>query len=391
MSTPASQEPLAWSQILKIYRHELVASGLMAFVHIVIVYILFYSLKEYFGTSLGLLLAILIFLSPLLLIFAFVLFMRYVAKKFVIIPLMLEIDKMIAAHKETLKPDFDRWLTKQSGAVASDVDRLILVHHAKVISEFEERLVKYESNLNLKIEETVKVFGEGMEASYSSKEIALLDKIEERVVKANRESASLKFSSHENLREKYNLKKDWHPVIDFTSAEVDAVKLELMNKVEDRVSAIHWVESPLPLPLEKADDQNYFDSNKGALERIRSKHHNPTERQDYSIHRIFIVTKTELADLARRSKIMEKIHEHHEAKFDIRIAFKEDLKEVPRWEFAIFDDEIALRLSLDKDNRDYGEGSIYIDEHMVHKYRERFNTIRAKSYEYRDFCHRFLD
>ena len=83
---------------------------------------------------------------------------------------------------------------------------------------------------------------------------------------------------------------------------------------------------------------------------------------------------------------------HCEAGFDIRIAFKEDLREVPDWEFGIYDDEIALRLSLDKDNQGYGVGTIYSDRIMVQAYQERFDIIKAKSYKAdKNFWNRYLN
>ena len=50
---------------------------------------------------------------------------------------------------------------------------------------------------------------------------------------------------------------------------------------------------------------------------------------------------------------------------------------MPDWEFAIYDDEVALRLNLDKEKHSYGKGGIYSDHAMVSHHQERYRVINA--------------
>lgn len=186
---------------------------------------------------------------------------------------------------------------------------------------------------------------------------------------------------HDLLEKKYHLHfKDWKSVIDLKPEEVDAIKLRLMDGVQHKVYAIHRVEDFLPLPQQRQDDKNYFEKNRDAFKRIRDNHRDPGDRSEYTIHRIFIVSKEGLKVPGRGQKIRERIQKHCDEGFDVRVAFTEELKAVPAWEFAIYDEEIVLRLEFNNETNDYGVGSVYSDKFQVDdRYPKLYEVIEAQS------------
>jgi hypothetical protein len=190
-------------------------------------------------------------------------------------------------------------------------------------------------------------------------------------------------SNHVMLQNKYHVSfREEQSVIDLAPEEVDVYKLRLMRGVQKKVYAIHRIETFLPLPMEKGDDKNYFKENKDALARIIKNHEDPNWNRDseYTIHRIFIVSKEALKDAVRGQEIKTKIQLHCDEKFDVRVAFKEDLKTVPPWEFAIYDEEVALRLGFDIEEEGYGDGTVYRDDFQVHdRFPKLYEVVKSQS------------
>jgi hypothetical protein len=167
---------------------------------------------------------------------------------------------------------------------------------------------------------------------------------------------------------------------EFTAAETKAVKLGLMKGVQDSVHGMYLVEPYLPMPQSVQDDVNYFEENKNAYLRIEENHPNKNDLEENNIHRIFIISSEFLEDDAGKvDQIKTIIAEHKERKFDVKVVLKEDLKELPTFEFAIYDNEIVLRLSIDHKLKDFGDGIVFFDDAVLRDvYRRRYKDIEAE-------------
>ena len=187
------------------------------------------------------------------------------------------------------------------------------------------------------------------------------------------------------LRDKYkgvnfapiSLSKDYESV-----DECREVKIELIKGVQRSVYAIHLVEKFLPLPLESNDDEQYFDGNIKALDRMLSNRSNDNsdaadEDDAYGIYRIFIISQDALNAHEKRHEIADRIKRHAE-RFNVLVVKKEELMSPPNYEFAIYDDDIAFYLSVDLIKGVYGEGTIYLDDAVIQGvYKKRFRTIKG--------------
>lgn len=196
----------------------------------------------------------------------------------------------------------------------------------------------------------------------------------------------------ERLQSKYKAMsfRDPRSTQDFSRSEVPRLKIDLMKGVQHSVYAIYQIEPYLPLPQELPDGENYFEENKRALERIRNNHPLSTDGNEYTIHRIFIVSSEALSDPKRMEQIKASIDAHCRAGFSIRIALKEDLEELILYEIAIFDDEIALRISIDHHEKRYGEGVVYFDDAVIRDvYLRRYREIAAQSYLPKEFWDKY--
>lgn len=312
MSTPTPTSPKTWREILKPYRTELIAGGIVIVAHIVIVSMLWEYLAEHYGKPLGFLILISI---PLTVFCLFLL--RYLLRKFVLDP-------------------FTRNLTTTVATAVDDV----------------------------------------------------LHKYEETVLRKPVDDIRDKF---ERMQQKYNWInfKAARSINEFSAKEMNKVKIGLMKGVNDCVYAIHRIETYLK--LEPEDETNYFEDNKKALERIRIHHTNPGDNHDHNIHRIFIISLEALNDETLRSQIQLKIDAHCNANMDIKVVLKENLIEVPAFEFAIYDNEIALKLIVNQHGQSYGEGTVYFNEAVIKDvYKERYKEIEAQSLKAEDFWKKYM-
>ena len=66
-------------------------------------------------------------------------------------------------------------------------------------------------------------------------------------------------------------------------------------------------------PLEDPNDKNYFSHNLRALERIRKNHQNLNEQNDFTIHRIFVVSEENIKNSNKAQEIRSRIQEHCDA------------------------------------------------------------------------------
>jgi hypothetical protein len=198
---------------------------------------------------------------------------------------------------------------------------------------------------------------------------------------------------YEKLKEKYKDVhfKDVRSTNEFNVAESKTVKIGLMKGVQHSVYAIQRIEKYLPLPIDSQDDSIYFQANKDALERIRINHPSPSDAREFTIHRIFVIAKEAFEEDEIRDKTKRIIKEHcDEARFDVKVVFKEDLEEQPAYEFAVYDDEVSLRLSINQQSEKYSDGVVYFDDAVWRDiYKERYKEIETQSYTPKEFWEKF--
>lgn len=195
----------------------------------------------------------------------------------------------------------------------------------------------------------------------------------------------------ERMQQKYSWIhfKEARSINEFSLRESNKVKIGFMKGVQNCVYAIHRIETYLSLDPE--DETNYFEDNKKALERIRSQYDSPSDSHDHNIHRIFIISREALDDPTLQGQIKSKIEAHCKEDMDIKVVLKENLIEVPAFEFAIYDNEIVLKLIINQHARCYGEGTVYFNEAVVNDvYKERYKEIEAQSIKAEDFWKKYL-
>jgi len=220
--------------------------------------------------------------------------------------------------------------------------------------------------------------------------IALAEALQEYGDKSLRSPQDNLIDKFERMQKKYSWIhfKEARSINEFSVRETNKVKLGLMKGVEKCVYAIHRIETYLPLDAE--DETNYFEDNKKALERIRKTYDSPGDSHDHNIHRIFIISKEALEDPSMQGRIRSKIEDHCKAEMDIKVVLKDNLIEVPAFEFAIYDREIALKLVINQHSRSYGEGIIYFNDAVVNDvYQERYKDIEAQSLKAEDFWKKY--
>ena len=188
---------------------------------------------------------------------------------------------------------------------------------------------------------------------------------------------------YERMKKKYSyvpFNNSMQSTNEFPASETHAVKIGLMKGVVKSVYAIYRVETYLPLPMYPTDDQNYFQENIHARRRIRKDYSDDFEAPEFNIHRIFVIASEFLQDPDRVRVLQGIIGRQQDEKFDVRIALKEDLVELPAFEFAIYDNEIALRLGINQAQKCYAEGIVYFDDAVWRDvYIRRYKAIESQS------------
>jgi hypothetical protein len=215
----------------------------------------------------------------------------------------------------------------------------------------------------------------------------LVLRVEEAIKKLIKQEEEDKLKS---LREKYHRVhfKALSSTNEFNKSETSAVKLGLVKGVQHSIRTISRI-GPAEtdhLPMANQEGKNYFEESKEALQRIRNNHPLSTEAKEYTVHRVFIIFKERLNKPDELSKVKACIQEYCDTGFDVRIALQEELKEHQGYTFAIYDDEIVLRLSYDRHSQEPGEGIVYFSDAVVNDvYKQRYKEIEAQSYRPDDF------
>jgi hypothetical protein len=215
----------------------------------------------------------------------------------------------------------------------------------------------------------------------------VLRKYEDRILRPQKDDLTVTF---ENMQRKYqgvhfNALRSTNEFT--TKGECDTVKVGLMKGVQKCVHAIHQIEPFLPLPGDSPDDYHYFHENIEARKRIRKEHDGG---QEYDIHRIFVISEKALEDQKKAEQIKEKIKEHSDVGFDVKVVLKEKLEEPLTFEFGIYDDEIVFRLSINYVDKKYGEGVVYFNKDVLNDvYKKRFDEIGVQSLKPDDFWKKY--
>ena len=365
MSTPTS--PKTWKEKLEPYRAELIAGGIVIAAHIVIVSILWESLAHHFGKLLGLLI---LFSLPLITFCLFAL--RRLVARLVIGPfkedLTNRVTHILTRHEATANTRLNDMAAEIVTSTAATCDKMIVKHDATITPKLELMIAKHDQAVSSKLADMARMF-------------------ETKIASIHFSNAGYE-DKYEKMKAKYKdvTFKDVNSINEFTPAEANAVKIGLIKGVQHYVYAIHRVEAFLPLPMDPQDDRNYFNANRRALDNIKYNHPADSDREEYNIHRIFVVSREALEDADRVSKLKSKVREHNDARFDIRMVLKEELEEQPPYEFAIYDNEIALRLGINQLEKRYGEGIVYFDDAVWRDvYSRRYKAIEAESCKPEEF------